>query len=261
MSRDSIENPSFVVGAIDGVLYHIFSYIDDNFDKIILANKQPTPQLSVAFAFRSNLYEHYKKVLLSLKFCKKLCNVAALEGNLAGLQWSRNHGYFWDSLTCANAAQGGHLEVLQWARTNGWSWDGRVCANAARGDHLEVLQWARMNGCEWDACTCACAADSGHLRVLQWARENGCPWDSRTTEYAAEGGHLGVLQWARENGCEWSSDVCSCAAKGGHLEVLQWARANGYRPCPYYQRARETTVYVWGQTSNGRKCRYSAPVN
>lgn len=158
------------------------------------------------------------------------CAAAAQGGHLRTLQWLRENGCPWNSLTCRRAAEEGHLHVLQWARIHGCPWDGFVCAGAARGGRLDVLQWARANDCPWDSRTCTEAAREGHLEILQWARVNGCPWDSWTCAGAAQRGHLDVLQWLRANGCPWDGTACTGAAEGGHLGVLKWARANG---CPW----------------------------
>ena len=38
-------------------------------------------------------------------------------------------------------------EVLQWAREHGCEWDSLTCVYAARNEHLDVLQWAKEHGC------------------------------------------------------------------------------------------------------------------
>jgi hypothetical protein len=81
----------------------------------------------------------------------------------------------------------GYLNIIQWARENGCGWDSLTCSGAAQGGHLEVLKWARENGCEWDSCTCFHAAKGGHLEILKWTRENGCNWNYLTCSYAAYG--------------------------------------------------------------------------
>ena len=49
---------------------------------------------------------------------------------------------------CELAAVAGHLAVLQWARAHDCPWDKNTCEDeAARVAHLAVLQWARENGC------------------------------------------------------------------------------------------------------------------
>jgi hypothetical protein len=157
----------------------------------------------------------------------QICEIAALHGALASLQWARANGCKWSARTCSTAAQGGYLAVLQWAWANGCEWDEDTRNFAAAGGHLAVLQWARANGCGWKAATCCVAAAGGHLAVLQWLRANGCDWDANTCMMAAARGHLAVLQWARANGCGWNATTCCVAAARGHLVVLQWARANG----------------------------------
>ena len=60
----------------------------------------------------------------------------------ADLQWSREHGAPWCSLTCCSAASSGHLDVLRWARENGCPWDIRVPATAARELSIEIARRA-----------------------------------------------------------------------------------------------------------------------
>src|SRR3984885_15425533 len=79
-----------------------------------------------------------------------------------------------------SVAQLGYLNIIQWARENGCDWDSLTCSYAAKGGHLEVLKWAHENGCHWNYRTCSSAAQGGHLEVLKWARENGFDWDSST---------------------------------------------------------------------------------
>jgi hypothetical protein len=197
---------SVKVGAIEGVVDHIFSYIHNEYSSIIVKHTTFKNQLfHIDLVFRSNLHKYYRSVLLSKSFYSKVCNAAALDGHLECLKWARQNSCPWSAITCANAAQGGHLEVLQWARASGCKWDKRTCSNAASFGHLKVLQWARTNGCDWDSWTCSNAATRGHLEVLQWARANGCKWDAGTCTYAALYGHVEVVQWARGNGCDCAS--------------------------------------------------------
>jgi hypothetical protein len=76
-----------------------------------------------------------------------LCRDAALEGQLAALQWLRSVGCNWDEATCEYAALAGHLDVLQWARANGCPWDGEVFVGAYHYGHTDVLLWAVDHGC------------------------------------------------------------------------------------------------------------------
>jgi hypothetical protein len=162
----------------------------------------------------------------------KVCAMAAYGGQLAVLQWARQHGCPWDWRTCGGAARGGHLGVLQWARQHGCPWDAYTCRMAASGGHLGVLQWARQHGCPWTIYIGSWAAAGGHLDVLQWTRQQGCPWEDACS-WAASGGHLHVIQWARQHGCPWDEFTCHWAARDGHLNVLQWARQHG---CPWSAR-------------------------
>src|SRR5580698_3627716 len=57
-----------------------------------------------------------------------------------------------------NVAKLGYLNIVQWARENGCNWDSLTCSCAALGGHFEVLKWARENGCDWNYLTCSGAA-------------------------------------------------------------------------------------------------------
>merc|ERR1719313_1168234 len=74
----------------------------------------------------------------------------------------------WSEDAVEKAAKGGHLEVVQWLRQNGCPWDSMTSFHAAHGGHLEVLQWVRQNGCPWDSMTSFHAAHGGQLEVLKW---------------------------------------------------------------------------------------------
>jgi hypothetical protein len=108
------------IGAIEGVVDHIFSFIDDRYSCSVLgictSLVQPLP---IGFVFRSNQYECYRKVLLGVNYQNVLVAKAALEGNLEGVKWARANGCPWDADACTNAARGGHMELLQWLHTNG----------------------------------------------------------------------------------------------------------------------------------------------
>ena len=121
---------------------------------------------------------------------ERLCQAAALSGQLEELKLLRENGCPCDKWTCMYAAEGGHFEILKWARENGCPWDGFSCRGAAFGGNLEILKSLRENGCPWDDRTCWMAAENGHLEVLQWAHANGCPWDDRTRDEAARLGYV-----------------------------------------------------------------------
>jgi hypothetical protein len=221
-------NSSLLVGAIDGVLDNIFTFIHAQFSNIVIRCVKfsfSKSNLPLQILFRSNLYSYYNLVILNQIKSNSICRIASECGNLQGLQWARANSFNWNALTCSAAAEGGYLEVLQWARNQGCCWNAYTCSSAARGGHLEVLKWARANGCDWNAGTCSAAAGGGHMEVLQWARANGCDWNQWTGVAAADGGHFKILQWAHANNAVCNAYTCAAAAGRGHLEVLQWARA------------------------------------
>ena len=54
---------------------------------------------------------------------------------------------------CQAAALSGQLEELKLLRENDCPWDESTCFGAAFGGHLEVLRWVRANGCPWNETT------------------------------------------------------------------------------------------------------------
>jgi hypothetical protein len=119
LTANKMSSRCLIFGGIDGVLYNIFSYIDENYRNIILAKKTGEPiklfKISIILSFRSNLFEYFKDVLLSPMLCKKVCQCAAAHGHLKGLQWARQNKCPWDSETTSYAAMQGDLEILKWA--------------------------------------------------------------------------------------------------------------------------------------------------
>jgi len=134
------------------------------------------------FHIASSFLRKSSKPLLS-------CKVAAGNGWLSVLEWTRKHGYPWDARTCMKAARGGHLEVLKWAREHGCPWNEFTCYKAAQGGHMEVLQWAIENGCHWNKSIC-CAAARNHVEVLQWLREYTNTMDIVMTDRTAVESHV-----------------------------------------------------------------------
>ena len=100
-------------------------------------------------------------------WCCGLCRMAVLRierfALLGILQWLREQGCPWNTLTCLAAARGGDLATLQWAREHGCDWHERTCAVAAKRGHLELLQWAAASGNAGAAAAVhAPAAAAGH---------------------------------------------------------------------------------------------------
>lgn len=104
--------------------------------------------------------------------------------------------YCWveDAQLCSTAAGNGDLAMLEWAREHGYGWDENTCSEAAASGNLDVLQWMRENSCPWDEMTCYWAARCGRLHLLQWAREKGCPWNESECQHY-------VSRWLRSNSC------------------------------------------------------------
>ncbi|WZN62003.1 ANK_REP_REGION domain-containing protein [Chloropicon roscoffensis] len=135
----------------------------------------------------------------------------------------------WSEHAVEEAAKGGHLGVVQWLRQNGCPWSSMTSLRAAQGGHFDVLKWVRSQDppCPWNWLTCSEAAKGGHLEVLKFARgqDPPCPWDGWTCFEAAKKGHLEVLKFARgqDPPCPWTRDVCRRRASAyGHEHVVNW---------------------------------------
>ena len=68
------------------------------------------------YIFAHHVCSELKYILQSLTVndhigLSKICEMAALEGNLNVLQWARRNKYNWDSSICVRAAKNGHLEI------------------------------------------------------------------------------------------------------------------------------------------------------
>jgi|ERR1711939_367862 len=184
------------------------------------------------------------------------CPLAAQRGDLAMLQWCREHGQPWKHchtceaacsggdletlkwllsegapcadgwIVCDTAARAGDFEMLKWARENDYPWDYHAFASAARSGNVEMMAWMLANNLDWNEDVCTQAAKAGNLDALRWLRSQGAPWSARACTHAAKAGNLAVLQWLRENGCPWDTFACVGAASAGEIEMLQWLRAN-----------------------------------
>jgi hypothetical protein len=126
MSSNVKCSTSLAIGAIDGVLENIFTFIHLEYPTIIL-KKNPIifkkyTQVPIVLIFYSNLYIHFESVILSKELCGFVSKTAASIGHLEGLKWACSKNCTWNAETCKAAAAGGHLEVLQWARANGCQW-------------------------------------------------------------------------------------------------------------------------------------------
>ena len=159
-----------------------------------------------------------------------ICDSAAVEGQLAILQFARTHGAPWGVKTIAVAARKGHLECLQYLQENGCPHDETVCSEAATMGQLDCLEYAHEQGFPWDEGTCAVAAERSRFPCLRYAHEYGCPWDARVCASAAKNRNLEMLTYAHEHGCPWDARVCATAAKNRDLKMLTYAHEYG---CPW----------------------------
>jgi hypothetical protein len=140
------------LGDIDFLMSFLFSYIADDFERLIRKVRNISPRISIDVAFCAKLHVIFENQLMSKKLKKSALCRAIRAGDLDLFWWAHKNDragtYKMDF--CAGAAYGGNLKVLQWARENGYPWDSTTCANAAAGGHLHVLKWARANSCPWD---------------------------------------------------------------------------------------------------------------
>ena len=139
----------------------------------------------------------------------------------------------WDPSFCAETARSGNTRMLEWLRNHGFPWNSLTIANAAWAGHLFLLKWARDNGCPFDESACANAALRGHVHVLKWLRKKGCPWNSQTGTNAVQGLQFRVLSWLVQQGYEWVAEISKAIRqrdardKRGFESLLEWGRKNG----------------------------------
>jgi hypothetical protein len=192
----------------------------------------------IYFSWNSNLQESQSKNLESLSddeeesvnriWNSRLCNWAALEGQLDVLIWLRDktvHGGGicpLDTETCSGAARSGNLDLMKWLRDKNIHGENGICpwneytSNiAALHGNLNILQYVRdksihgVDVCPWSIETCLNAVVWDHLDVLKWLRDKTihgsdvCPWNSKVSWDSARFGHLDILKWSLENGCEF----------------------------------------------------------
>lgn len=200
---------------------------------------------------------------------EKVCEAAALLGNLVLLQWAMDQDNNGVPLREGSVSSDGddnntNIDDDYNSNANGDDNNTGVCDKAAEGGHLHVLRWAHQeHGLVWSWRAFDVAAAKGHLSVLQFLHANtsdiSCQnhyqvhhshpcyensaalapaigsrveemLDENACRLAARGGHLCVLQWLRQNGCPWDQRACHEAAGEGHLMILRFLHQN---ECPW----------------------------
>jgi hypothetical protein len=147
---------AFNLGSVDHLLDFLFSFIDVDYKRLIIPDKQShnqeTLRISVVAAMRSKLHVYFQSLLLNSGMKRGILREAAVAGDLDLFKWAHIHAGLAVSKAdlCAWATEGGKLEILQWAVANGCTMDINTCHSAAEAGRLDLLQWARANGAEWD---------------------------------------------------------------------------------------------------------------
>jgi hypothetical protein len=169
--------------------------------------------------------------LLSDQQCpgiKSLGFFAARSGSMSMLKWLRagHRSEIDEQDACAGAALEGQLAALQYLCSDGCEWDAeRIADKAAATGNIEVLEWLRQQaGVTIDEETMTWAAAYNQTAMCAHLRSVGCAWDADACDQAARSGHLDVLRWLSENNCPWTlSEVCIGAARYGSTDVLDYA--------------------------------------
>jgi hypothetical protein len=145
-----------------------------------------------------------------------ILHVAVKYGQLAGINWSYEHGYTEDKDTSRVAAKYGQVEAMKRLRAHGCKWNWGTCQEAARHGQIPML------------------------RYLLNDANPPCPVDSDAIYHAAEGGHLEALQFLRQEvnpPVTWSSDVCGSAAEcedhAQSVTILRWIHEEDRSPPPW----------------------------
>jgi len=110
---------------------------------------------------------------------------AAAKGNSVDvIQWIHNHqrlgnGY----LVSLIAARHGNLAVLQWLKEHEYQWNRWICTTAAENGHLDVLKYLHENHMTLYPMLSYSAALNGHLDIVKYLHENGCDWSWSMSKY------------------------------------------------------------------------------
>lgn len=151
---------------------------------------------------------------------KDLSYIAAKNGHLLLLRWTREIGCDWCHVIVLRAVESGHAAVMQWLLDIGEAKPNDSSpfsfAVQAQAPNLHTLEWLYKNKFAWSYYTCMMAARTGWLEGLQFLRAKGCPWNYETRLIAVKYGHLDVYKWAHRSGCPGSHEQTSqtAATKG-----------------------------------------------
>ncbi|GFH52659.1 hypothetical protein CTEN210_09135 [Chaetoceros tenuissimus] len=147
------------------------------------------------------------------------------EAALVALKWLREHNIPWNERVCEHAAMYGNLKALKWLRENGCPWDSETFNFAAQYGSIEILDYCLENNCPMDHDSIyhypfdddeifdpsLSESQERSLIVYKWLHQHSIPWDEGASRIAARHGHLKTLMWAIENGCPWHEDILGCA--------------------------------------------------
>ena len=136
-----------------------------DWEMILMAHNKKRKLVPTSWIYKTNLsnIEHVT-----------IIRCLVLERDVEMLRWL---GLF-NKRLCSIAAKNGDLDCLQWLRKNGCKWNTKkVCIYLSRGGHSTMLLWARARGCVWTKGCCTNAIRGGYSKTFRMLIENGCPCD------------------------------------------------------------------------------------
>jgi hypothetical protein len=147
---------------------------------------------------------------------------AAEGGSIEVMKWLRaEHHARLSTLLLHTAALNEQLAVVQYLKAEGCPWDTTACTAAASSYNFNAHFNARRRGKTDRKCT-----------TLQWLHENGCPWDvSAVRISAAETGHTCALTYIlHQEGMPDAAELTHMLNAAGacyHLETVKLLREIG----------------------------------
>ena len=132
-------------------------------------------------------------------FTSQCLEVAASQGNLAGVQFLRDKNIPWTLDVCLKAAEGNHAKTLDWALQNGAPFENNgLFAIACHGDRLETLAVALANKVVIPANWAGLVTST---KTLEWILQNKAPTSAETALDLARRNRFDLIR------CLWQNNI------------------------------------------------------
>ena len=157
---------------------------------------------------------------------------------LVALKWLRDHEIPWNEKVCEKAAMYGNLIALKWARENGCPWDEETFHCAAQKGNMDILQYCIEHDCPVDPYTIYSYQffdDYGpsttfsdfkerSLKVYKFLHEHSIldREDDEISKTLAHENHLETLMWAIGQGYPWHEDIFKTAISHYYIHLAEY---------------------------------------